>query len=146
MAHRRVERKKTMKTLQNVEKETIQSGTRFGGISNAVFLTVCLSLLCVSPLSIFSDEIGGEPVDGLEGWFFSDWFGYYSTAVAPWLFHAEHGYLYRFPESTNANTYFYDNAMGAWWWTNETVYPFVYRFSDGVWLWYNLGTESWESL
>ena len=27
------------------------------------------------------------------------------------------------PESTNLNTYFYDDAMGAWWWTSQDSYP-----------------------
>ena len=54
---RRGERKKTMKTLQIGKAETVQSGTHIGGISSAIFLTACLSLLCLSPLSLFSDEI-----------------------------------------------------------------------------------------
>ncbi len=24
--------------------------------------------------------------------------------------------------------YFYDDAMGAWWWTSRNVYPFIYVF------------------
>jgi hypothetical protein len=72
--------------------------------------------------------IGGTPVDGLEDWFLSDWFGYYSTAFAPWIFHAEHGFLYLDPISTNQSMFVYDDAMGAWWWTSETNYPFLYVF------------------
>ncbi len=95
--------------------------------------------------------IGGEPVDGLEGWYLSEWFGYYSTALAPWLFHADHDYVYRHPESTGAGMFFFDNWMGTWWWTNESEYPFIYVFdppadSSGVdiesnWLYYFVGTR-----
>ena len=109
-------------------------------------------------ISVLPDPlIGGTPVDGLEGWFLSEWFGFYAVTPAPWLYHAQHGFIYRDPSSTNASMFIYGDAMGAWWWTNETVYPFIYRLSDGVWLWYqegsnsprwffNLGTENWESL
>jgi hypothetical protein len=67
-------------------------------------------------------------VNDLPGWFLSDWFGYSATTLAPWLFHAEHGFLYRYPESTNENLFVYDDAMVAWWYTNETVYLFIYAF------------------
>ena len=101
--------------------------------------------------------IGGTPIDGVPGWFLSDWFGAYSTDLAPWLFHADHGWLYQNPGSSNQSTYIYDEAITAWWWTSQTMYPFLYRFSDGVWLWYlegssdprlfyNLSTGTWENL
>jgi len=73
--------------------------------------------------------LGGIPVGNLEDWYLSGWFGYYSTTFAPWIFHAEHGFLYRFPESTNASMFFYDDSMGAWWWTNEGEYPYIYVFA-----------------
>ena len=80
-----------------------------------------------------------------DGWFFSEWFGYYNTDHAPWIFHDEHGFIYRYPDSTYASMFIYDNAMAAWWWTNETVYPFIYAFDppadnagtdiEDEWLW-----------
>jgi len=96
--------------------------------------------------------IGGAPVDGLEDWFYSVWFGFYAVTLDPWLFHAEHELIYCEPESTSASMYFYDDAMGTWWWTRETVYPFIYVFDPPVdnagtdieagWLWYFEGTET----
>ena len=90
--------------------------------------------------------IGGDPIDGATDWFRSDWFGDYNTKEAPWLFHSQHGFLYRFGESSNDNMFVYDEVLGAWWWTNETVYPFVYLFEppadiegidiDSAWVWY----------
>ena len=90
--------------------------------------------------------IGGTPVDGLEGWFYSDWFGYYSTTLSPWIFHAEHGFIYRDPGSSNASMFVFDDAMVAWWWTSESNYPFLYAFDPpadnagtditSAWLWY----------
>lgn len=97
--------------------------------------------------------IGGSPVGGNPGWFFSDWFGFYNTALAPWLFHGEHGFIYRFPGSTNASMYVFDDAMGAWWWTSSesSIYPFIYAFDPPVdnggtdigseWIYYFEGTK-----
>jgi hypothetical protein len=107
----------------------------------------------VVPMAADTDPlIGGTPVDGLPGWYLSDWFGYYNTDLAPWVFHAQHGWLYRDPPSTNASTFFYDDKMTAWWYTNETDYPFVYGFgvpadnagtvAGDAWLWYFEGTKT----
>ncbi|RKX35897.1 MAG: hypothetical protein DRP71_01765 [Verrucomicrobia bacterium] len=95
--------------------------------------------------------LGGVPVAGLEDWFLSSWFGYYNTTFAPWLFHAEHAWMFRFPESTSESTYFYDNAMVSWWWTNPADYPSLYAFDPPAdtggtdigaeWLWYFEGTK-----
>jgi len=96
--------------------------------------------------------IGGAPVEGLPGWFFSDWFGFYSPVGARWLFHSEHGYLFHAVVSTNENMFVYDDAMGAWWWTSESIYPYIYVFDppadtggtdiDSEWLFYFLGTKA----
>lgn len=71
--------------------------------------------------------IGGTPF-GVRYWFHSDWFGYYGTAFAPWLLHYEHGAIYRHTESTNESMFIYDDAMGAWWWTSEGLYPYIYVY------------------
>ena len=91
-------------------------------------------------------------MEGLESWYLSDSFGYYSTAFAPWIFHAQHSFIYRHPLSTNENMFIYDDAMAAWWWTDETVYPFIYAFDppadnagtdiESEWLWYFEGTKT----
>ncbi|RKX34803.1 MAG: hypothetical protein DRP71_05980 [Verrucomicrobia bacterium] len=90
--------------------------------------------------------IGGTPVDGLEDWFFSEWFGYYNTTLTPWFFHAEHGFIYCDPDSTSANMFAYDEGMGTWWWTSESTYPYLYAFNppadnsgtdiESAWLFY----------
>ena len=96
--------------------------------------------------------IGGKPTGGVEGWYRSEWFGDYSTAFAPWLLHAEHGFIFRYPESTNESLFVYDDAMGAWWWTNEEIYPYIHVFDPppdnagidiySAMLWYFEGTKS----
>lgn len=54
--------------------------------------------------------------------------------------HNEHGFLYPFGSSTESIV-FWDSAMETFWWTSESQYPHVYRFSDGEWLWYLEGSS-----
>lgn len=75
---------------------------------------------------------GGAPVDDLEDRCLSDWFGYYSTAFAPWLFRAQHGFIFRYAGSFEDSNYFFDTEIAGWWWTNQTIYPFVYAFEPGM--------------
>ncbi|MDR3569128.1 MAG: SBBP repeat-containing protein [Syntrophobacteraceae bacterium] len=89
------------------------------------------------------------------GWEWLSWFGRFNTGCSPWIYHAQHGWLYPYGTSIDS-IWFYDSAMGGFWWTSATVYPYVYRASDGAWLYYvvgsskprwffNFSTNSWES-
>lgn len=88
------------------------------------------------------------------GWMWSPWFGYFSNSAAPWLYHNEHAWLYPFGQDP-ASVVFWDAGMNAFWWTGDTMYTYLYRFSDSSWLWYlpnssnprvflNLKTGQWE--
>ncbi|MGC9197209.1 MAG: hypothetical protein ACP5IL_17445 [Syntrophobacteraceae bacterium] len=91
------------------------------------------------------------------GWMWLSWFGYFTTNSSPWIYHEQLGWLYPYGTDTS-NIWFYDPAMkgGSFWWTSATVFPYVYRASDGAWLYYEVGssnpryfynysTKSWES-
>lgn len=80
-----------------------------------------------------SDSVG-------DGWRYSDWFGFFSTIDEPWIYHIQHGWMYCFGTHRNRLT-FWDPAMGVFWWTSNYSYPYVYRFSDGRWLWYQKGSR-----
>lgn len=58
-----------------------------------------------------------------------------------WIWHNAHGFLYVAPGATPQNIWFYSQSMG-WLWTTSTTYPFLYRASDGAWLWYLSGSTS----
>jgi hypothetical protein len=91
------------------------------------------------------------------GWKWLDWFGYFNVSSSPWIYHMEHGWLYTFGQTTDSIV-FWDHTMVAFWWTSESVYPSLYRFSDGAWLWYlkggspsqrwmyNFTSGQWESI
>ncbi|MFC1452368.1 alpha/beta hydrolase-fold protein [Verrucomicrobiota bacterium] len=96
-----------------------------------------------------------EAVDLGGGWRWLAWFGTFNVDSDPWVFHNEHGWMYRAGESA-ANLWFWTADMG-WLWTSDTAYPFLYRNQDGAWLWYlrdtddprwfyNFATQAWESV
>lgn len=120
----------------------------------------------ISPSGSYQDMSQGPAVQATpwsdaplldNGWLSVAWFGYVfvSPAFEPWVCHWEHGWLYRFgldPE----NLWFWDAAMGTYWWTSASQYPYLFRASDGAWLWYqpgsraprtflNLASGRWES-
>ncbi|MDA8306865.1 MAG: SBBP repeat-containing protein [Deltaproteobacteria bacterium] len=100
----------------------------FGGSDDDAFLT----------------EIGGlwqNAKDLGNGWKWLDWFGYFATTDTTWIYHDTLGWLYPFGTSTD-NIWFWDAKMETFWWTSRTTYPYVYRASDGAWLYYAQGTSS----
>ena len=69
-----------------------------------------------------------------------DWLGYFNTNSFPWIYHETLGYLLPYGTSTNS-IWFYDPKMGAngdFWWTSASVYPCLYRASNGHWYWYSV--------
>lgn len=85
-------------------------------------------------------RLRSEAADVGGGWYWLEWFGYFNLEFDPWIFHGEHGFLY--PVRTAADgIVLWDSGMEAFWWTSEIMYPYVYRFSDGEWLWYLEGSR-----
>ncbi len=82
-------------------------------------------------------DLGGD-------WKWLKWFGYFNTDSSPWIYHLTLGWLYPFGTSTDS-IWFYDPAMGSFWWTSATVFPYVYRASDGHWLYYSVPAQGQSS-
>jgi hypothetical protein len=75
------------------------------------------------------------------GWESLSWFGYFNTDNSPWIYHSTLGWLYPYGTSTDS-IWFYDPAMGGFWWTSRTAYPFIYSLKDGAWLYYTVGSSN----
>lgn len=84
-----------------------------------------------------------------------DWFGDYVPVGGGWYWHGRFGYFFVSGNSTPSQVYLYTPNLG-WLFTRKELYPYLYRFSDGAWLWYqrssssprwflNLNTSLWES-
>jgi hypothetical protein len=89
------------------------------------------------------------------GWRRLSWFGdYVPMGGAGWIWHNMHGFFFVPASSTPQHVWLYAQDMG-WLYTGDTIYPFLFRASDGAWLWYNgstnprwfvnMGTGQWES-
>jgi hypothetical protein len=75
------------------------------------------------------------------GWRWFEWFGSFNVSNDPWIYHAEHGWLYPFADDPS-NVYFWDNEMESVLWTSETAYPSLYRVSDAQWIFYLKGSSN----
>lgn len=83
----------------------------------------------------------GEAQDTSGGWRFSDWMGYVYPTTDPWVYHAQHGWLYAFGTDP-ASVVFWDSEMVRYWWTADSSYPYMFRFGDNAWLWYLPGSDT----
>jgi len=68
------------------------------------------------------------------GWRSLEWFGEYFPTGSGWSFHAQHGWIYPVG-STLDSLWYWDTSLG-WFWTNQTLYPFVYRHESKGWFYY----------
>ncbi len=67
-----------------------------------------------------------------DGWMGLDWFGSFSDAHYPWIWHEAHGWWFSDATSTTS-LWFWDLEMG-WIATSEDSYPAIWRHRDRVWL------------
>ena len=82
----------------------------------------------------------GEVSDLGGGWKFSDWFGSYNDSTAPWMFHAEHGFVFIFEEGVPDSVFYFDLTANGWFWTNATSYPSLFSFARNAWVFYFVGS------
>ncbi|MDX2108872.1 MAG: DUF4465 domain-containing protein [Verrucomicrobiota bacterium] len=66
------------------------------------------------------------------------WLGVHYDAYAPWVWHNELGWLYLI--SGTEDTWIHEQNLG-WLWTNESIFPWVYAFGEGKFLYYIKGTS-----
>lgn len=82
------------------------------------------SLFVMPVLDWFSNASEIQPT----GWLRFDWFkGFMPQLGSNWIFHGRHGWLFVLAEDTS-NMFLWDPAVGRWFFTNETVYPWMYAY------------------
>lgn len=72
---------------------------------------------------------------GVEGWLESDWFGYFLPLPSKWNFHPSHGWVYSSGENDESFWAWQENL--GWWWSDLTVYPFIYSSERMNWLYFD---------
>ncbi|MGC9196832.1 MAG: RCC1 domain-containing protein [Syntrophobacteraceae bacterium] len=79
--------------------------------------------------------------DYANGWKMMNWFGYFNTNNAPWIYHQTLGWMYPFATSTDS-MWLWVSALNGFMWTSQSVYPYMYSINDGAWLYYAEGTSN----
>jgi hypothetical protein len=73
------------------------------------------------------------------GWMRSSWFGDFNVANYPWIYHAQHGWMYTFGADPTS-IWLWTQDMG-FVWTGSGVYPWLWRNQDSTWLYYVKGSQ-----
>ena len=82
---------------------------------------------------------GAQSLGG--GWRRLGWFGDYAVMEPEgWIWHNQHGFFCVADTSTPGDAWLFANDMG-WLYTGNALYPFMYRASDGAWIWHNGATD-----
>ena len=82
------------------------------------------------------DEFAWSTSQTLQGkWRSTSWFGYYYQNSNKWIYHLDHGWIYREGDSM-LSTWFYDNTL-KWLWTNNDHYPYLYSAEASDWMYFS---------
>ena len=76
------------------------------------------------------------------GWRDSPWFGFVNTSFFPWVFHLQHQWLFHVFRPAEQEIFFYDLTSAAWWFTSEQLYPNLFSFNRGRWIFYFVETAT----
>jgi uncharacterized repeat protein (TIGR01451 family) len=64
-------------------------------------------------------------------------FGYYEYLAGSFIYHFDMGFEYVFPANdASGDVYFWDNTSGHWWYTGPALFPNLYDFTLGAWIYY----------
>jgi predicted outer membrane repeat protein len=93
-------------------------------------------------------------VDHGNHWRSTDWFGTYFETSSNWIFHVNHGWLYR--NGTSMSSFWLYDSNLDWLWTNFENYPYLFRSESAAWIFfqndsgsrkfYDYSTNSWTTL
>ena len=72
-----------------------------------------------------------KPVEGLQGWWESQWMGFYSAESYPWIYHQNLGWVFVSMES-HTSTWFYHQILG-WLWTSPDLFPYLFLSKRDQW-------------
>jgi hypothetical protein len=77
---------------------------------------------------------------GEDGWRLVPWLGYLTDHHFPWVFHAEHGWLFVDAQDVT-DVRLWSEDLG-WWFTSADLYPLFYSHDLGEWLTFEGGSRS----
>jgi len=93
------------------------------------------------PAAFFAGEVSlGSNVEYLQ-FANSTVFGYYSFVASSIFYHYDMGFE-AFIAGSASDVYLYDFTTGHWWYTSNTLFPYLYDFSLKTWIYYFPNTNS----
>lgn len=119
-------------------QQTLNGWVASGGMLNA---RRSLEIASAFPMDTSGLFIGAKDLD--QGWKFVEWFGAWNDTFFPWIFHADHGWIYIHERSTDQSIWMFDPALG-WLFTSAAAYPNLYSPARGSWIFYFKGTNPRE--
>ncbi len=109
--------------------------------SMKIWFAVCNDFGCLNSTTItLTVEAEPGPFSDAEdlgdGWMFSAWFGSLNMNFYPWIFHADHQWMYIWEDSTADNLYCYDLSSDQWFYSGSALYPSMYSFGRNGWVFF----------
>lgn len=104
------------------------------------FLLRCALALLATSLFSFGVILVPDIYSTFGGWIFSDWFGSLNVNFYPWIFHAQHQWMFAFDQSKPESVFLFDLGVGGWLFTSSGLYPNLFSFSRNSWIFYFLDT------
>ena len=78
-----------------------------------------------------------DPVLDAQNWWSSPWFGeFYMTNDSGWIMHANLGWVFSMGHDDGNGVWLWQSNLG-WLWTNEGVYPYVFKHTLMDWLFFH---------
>jgi hypothetical protein len=111
------------------------------GASGSLGANTNIVISVVAPAAFFSGEVSlGSGVYYLQ-FPNGNLFGYYTFVASTIFYHYDMGYEGFIPGSAS-DLYLYDFTSGHWWYTSNTLFPYLYDFSLKTWVYYFPNTQS----
>jgi hypothetical protein len=79
------------------------------------------------------------------GWMNSSWFGIFNVTDYPWIYHAQHGWMYVFGSDPTSIWLWTPDTIVPWTgfvWTSQSVYPWLWSDTQQTWLYYSVGSSA----
>jgi virginiamycin B lyase len=114
-----------------------QASVSGGGAAVAAGIADSTIITGSQPPSFFAGEVSlGSGVDFLT-FPNNTLFGYYEHLAGSFIYHFDMGFEYVFPANdAYGDVYFWDDQSGHWWYTGPTLFPNLYDFTLGAWIYY----------
>jgi len=130
----------TVNIPANASSAPVSSAAVSGGGAPGATATDSAPVAPAHP-AFFSGEISVSS----DGWTYLQFgngtlFGYYTNGSFPWIYHQDLGWEYFLSPGSGAEAYFYDAASQHIWYTNPTIFPYLYDFNLKAWLYYFIDT------